>query len=887
MFKVKLKKSNEEIQCINKKISYSKNIADVLTFELGIGSIYYNKFKKYLNYIQVVNEANNALIFDGRVLSNQVSMNSEGEFLNIITCESAINYFNDTYVGQWEFHPLEVPDKAPKGSIPNATVKMFLSKVLDNHNSIVESEKQILLGNIEINDRVYIKTSYESSLGAIMTKVIDRHDGYLIIRNENGINYLDFLVESPIKDTQNIEIGVNMDSIQIDDSNTDIFTRIIPLGKNNIDITSVNKGYNYIQSDELVKKYGTIEKIMQWADITIPQNLLNKANAIFSKIKLDADNIKLTALDLSYIDNDFKSLKMYRPIRAINKVINYDNTHEIVSINLDLDYPFKSTFDLNTTVKTANDNVASAIQQNNSNKIEIVSIGNELETKVSNDNFESYKTQSANEIKDTVSSINKDISSVRDQTSSQIKDTVTNLTEEIASSRTQTANEIKDTVSSINKDISSVRDQTSSQIKDTVANLTEEIASSRTQTASEIKDTVKDMKNNIEATREILAGEIEDKVSSKDFDSYKVQTDKSIKQSVTDSKNYADSSITETATNITSELNNKIITINDNANKNQKDTTEKIESLSSKINQSARSLTSTFTDSINTVNNTITNNKNNVDAAIGYNTDLINNNKNAITTQSEILSSKIVQSARSLSTSFSDTITTNDNSTNKKITDLNSKINQTANSISSVVTSTNNSINSLNNGVYKNIQTLNENIATNSSRITQTDNSIKLKVTKDDVSSQLTEKMNEFDFTIGTNTPLTIKENQLEMNFTNGAKCEISQDGFYYVTPDSKHAYHSLYEHGSVTKVPGGVTSRIHVPEVFRGTNYKIAYWLGNVFAGNPYQFLNSYGVELVEDNRQELYFDIKVLLQMRVYNTPLTESMTQGWGNIVYTILA
>ena len=842
MFKV-FHKLNNEIICLSKIIKYQKNQADILTISLSLNSNYFNKLKKYLDYIKVINTKDNTTAFEGRVLSSQVGMDSSGEFTNIVTCESVLNYFNDTYVGKREFHPLEVPDKAPKWSFPNATVKLFLRYILDNHNAKVKVDKRIYLGNIEINDSVYIKTDYESSLSLIMSKIVDRHEGYLIIRNDNGINYLDFLSSSPIKEVQKIEIGTNMDSIAVDDSDTEIFTTIIPLGKNNIGIESVNNGCFYIQNDILVKKYGVIEKVMEWKDVTIPQNLLNKAKNAFSKVKLDADNIKLTALDLSYINNDFKSLKLYRPIRAINKAIDYDNTHEIVSINLDLDYPFKSTFDLNSTPKTSNDNVASAIEQTNSNKIEIVSIGTELETKVSDDSFETYKIQSADEIKNTVSSINKDISSVRDQTATQIKDTVTNLTDKIASSRTQTANEIK--------------------------------------------DTVKDMKKNIEATREIFADEIEDKVSSKDFDSYKVQTDKSIKQSVTDSKNYADSSITETATNITSALNKKIITINDNAAKNQKVTTEKIETLSSEINQSAKALTSTFTDTINTVNKTITNNKNTVDTAIGSNTDLINKNKNAITTQSETFSSQIEQSAKALSTSFTDTITTNDNSTNKKITDLNSKINQTANSISSVVTSTNNSINSLNNGVYKNIQTLNENIENNSSRITQTDNSIKLKVTKDDVSSQLTEKMNEFDFTIGTNTPLSIKENQLEMNFKNGAKCEITENGFYYVTPDAKHAYHSLYEHGSVTKVPAGVTKRIKVPEVFRNTDYKIAYWLGNVFAGNPYQFLNSYGVELIEDNRKELYFDIKVLLQMRVYNTPLTESMTQGWGNIVYTILA
>ena len=988
MFKVIIKETNEEIQCLNKKIKFTKNQALILTFELAINSNKYNKLKKYLDYVQVVNERDDSLIFNGRVISSQTGMSNIGEFNNTITCESIINYFNDTYVGKWEFHPLDLPDKAPKGAISNATIKMFLSKVLDNHNSKVEVEKQIYLGNIEFDDRVYIKTNYESSLSTIMSKIVDRHEGYLIIRNDNGLNYLDFLSKSPIKEVQKIEIGTNLDSINVDDSDTDIFTTIIPLGKNNVGIESVNNGCDYIQNDILVKKYGVIEKVMEWKDITIPQNLLNKAKSAFSKVKLDADNVNLTALDLSYINNSFECLKLYRPIRAINKAIDYDNTHEIVSINLDLDYPFKSTFDLNTTLKTSNDNVSSAIEQTNSNKIEIVSIGDELETKVSDDSFESYKIQNSNEIKDTVSSINKDISSVIEQTS------------------------------------------------------------------SEIKDTVKDINNNIEATRKILAGEIEDKVSSKDFNSYKVQTNKVIEQSVTDSKNYADSSITETADNITSVMNKKIITINDNATKNQKDTTQKIEALNSKIEQSAKVLTSTFTDNITII------------------TKDVNSNSNAITTQAEILNSKIEQSAKSISSEvdskmsiakqnvtkvikdnvsgLNDVISTNtsqikeafskisetaddisaevdskistkseeiiknlNNSiTNanatvennltkdidgkisgvnnnisglKNITTINtsqikeafSKINETSDSINlevnskitiakqevyktfdsnidsisgklndtnnsivglsgdvnnlnramdintiqikeafskisetsdnitsevdskitiakqqigsvtdGIIANTNKSINNLNDGIYKNMKTLNENITNNSSRITQAANAIKLKVTKDEVSSEFTEKMNNFNFKIGDNTPLSITQDALDMKFSDGSECEIGKDGFYYVTGDKKFAYHSLYYHDSITKVPSGVTKSITIPEVFRGKDYKIAYWLGNVFPadGDSSSCLHSYDVVKTNDSHNNLTFDITVNIRYCSYGQAYE---LKGYGNIVYTILA
>ncbi|WP_297523187.1 phage tail protein [uncultured Clostridium sp.] len=604
MFKIKIKGTTEELKCLNKNIKFTKNTASLLTFELAINSPKYNKLKKYLDYIQVIDERTNTLIFNGRVMSNSMSMTNTGEFTNTVVCESVLNYLNDTYVGVWEFHPLDLPAKAPKGAIANATVSTFLTKLLDNHNSKVGKEKQILLGNIEINEPVYIKTNYESSLEGLISKVLDRHNGYLIIRCENGINYLDYLLNSPITNVQTVELGSNMESIDVDDSDINIFTRVIPFGKNNIGINSVNNDIEYVQDDNLVAKYGVIEKVMKWDDVTIPQNLLNKAKAVFSQVKLNADSIKLTALDLSYIDNSFDELKLYMPIRVINEALEYDNIHEIVSILLDLENPFKSTFDLNQSAITSNDNVSSAIAQINSNKIEIVSIGSELETKVSGDNFETYRIQSNEKIQDTVKTLNNSISTVK------------------------------------------------------------------TQTATKIQNSVKDLNKNISSMKTQLSSEISDKISSKDM------------------------------------------------------------------------------------------------------------------------------------------------------------------------------------------------------------------------SSELKQQLNEFDFTIGGNTPLKITQEELDCKFKDGSETIIGEDGFYYKSGDGKFDYHCLYYHDSVSKVHSGENRTITVPEIFRGKDYKIAYWLGNVFSENPTDCLNSYDVELLSNDKDSMTFTIKVSIMSFNPRTETSPSW-RGYGNIVYTILA
>lgn len=103
MYSVRIKGSTEDIECLTKKIKFTKNQAEILTFELDVNSSYFNKFRKYLDYIQVIDLRDNSLVFDGRVIANQIEMDSQGALINTITCESALNYLNDIHVGVWSF----------------------------------------------------------------------------------------------------------------------------------------------------------------------------------------------------------------------------------------------------------------------------------------------------------------------------------------------------------------------------------------------------------------------------------------------------------------------------------------------------------------------------------------------------------------------------------------------------------------------------------------------------------------------------------------------------------------------------------------------------------------------------------------------------------------
>ena len=382
-----------EIEYKSGNIQYTKNNAAILTFIILANSQHFNKLKKFQSYIRVINAKTNEIEFDGRVIDVFSTMDNNGTLSNTLTCEYTLNYLNDTRVDEWGFYPLDIPEKHLEVSFANSDTKSFITKVLEQHNSKVDEKRKIYLGNIELNEKVLIETRYETSLASIQANICSKQDGYLVLRYQENKYFLDFLKNTPIKDIVSVDVGINMSSMAVDDEQ-EVFSRIIPLGQNNLTIKSVNNNIPYIQSDELVERFGVIETVISYPNITMPENLILKARETLEEVKYN-NKLILEALDLSYINSDYKHITLNMPVHVINKMLNYDKIHEVVSLNLNLVEPWKSQFNLNKSNKSIVNTINSVEQKANENKIEIVSLANELITKVSEGDLSSIVKQNA------------------------------------------------------------------------------------------------------------------------------------------------------------------------------------------------------------------------------------------------------------------------------------------------------------------------------------------------------------------------------------------------------------------------------------------------------------------------------------------------------------
>lgn len=279
----------------NALLNLELNTAGTLEFICPSKNPYYEQLYNRKSIVSVYREEKE--IFIGEVREQTKDLRGDKK----VQCVGLLSYLADSVQPQMEYH--------------NQTPYQLLSKFLKIHNEQVDEKKKIALGRVTVtdpNDSLYRFTNYETTLEAIMTKMVDKLGGYLKLRRENNHLILDYLTLSEIgKATrQTIEFGVNLLDYTEDISSEDIATAIIPLGreiegeessvlKTHTDITSINEGRNYLVSQEALAAFGWVCKVVHWDDVTVPENLMRKGRDWLRDNQFEKISLNLSAVDLS------------------------------------------------------------------------------------------------------------------------------------------------------------------------------------------------------------------------------------------------------------------------------------------------------------------------------------------------------------------------------------------------------------------------------------------------------------------------------------------------------------------------------------------------------------------------------------------------------------
>lgn len=267
----------------------------------------------------------------------------------------------------------------------------FLQQILAAHNSQVEANKQLQLGNITVSIRDTERTleAYTDTLSVLTTLLVDNYGGYLRVREDSGVRYLDYLTNYGGTNSQEVRFGENILDLSSEIDASDIATVLIPEGAEvdgeRVNITTVNGGVNYIQDAQAVARWGKIWAYVQFDDITEPAVLLEAAQDYLAEVTTLPRSIDLTAFDLSLTDTSIEALELGYWTNFISTPHNLSGTYLLQKLVRHLTAPQndKVTFGIvKNTISGQTANTDRVVYQ----QIEQVkqTVGKEMDEKIEN-----------------------------------------------------------------------------------------------------------------------------------------------------------------------------------------------------------------------------------------------------------------------------------------------------------------------------------------------------------------------------------------------------------------------------------------------------------------------------------------------------------------------
>ena len=308
-----------------------------LRFTVAPTNPLYNELQARKTKIKVVTDTKNRKPWFGRVMSIENGWNNCLE----VFCEGELGCLNDSIRRPFGF----------KNQAGTPGPKLLLESFVTTYNQSNTNGYQFSVGNVSVTDPngVIVRSSknpmtvwqaiddnlFDSSLG-----------GYIMPRYDEGTDthYIDYLAldendQYAVTSSQIIKFGQNLLDFSKFVSADDLITVLIPYGAefdpedpqyqedppengtwngNRLTVESVNggPGMDYIDNADAIQIWGRIVGTKTWDDVTVAQNLLNKATAWLAAQVYQRMTIEVRAVDLAFVDVDIDQIQVGEYVRV-------------------------------------------------------------------------------------------------------------------------------------------------------------------------------------------------------------------------------------------------------------------------------------------------------------------------------------------------------------------------------------------------------------------------------------------------------------------------------------------------------------------------------------------------------------------------------------------
>jgi len=334
------------------KAKYELNKAGTLTFTMLPGNVMYDGLHKLKTVVTI--EQDDEVIFRGRVLETETDLYNQKK----VHCEGELAYLLDSMQRPYKY---------------DGSAKEYLPMLIENHNADVEESKRFTVGLITAltdEDTVKIESeNYANTLEEIKSLLLNEFNGYLRVRWEDGVRYLDYVDKFNQTCSQEINFGVNLVDIETNVNAMDVCSVLIPLGRSKkgkyTSIAKANGGKDYIEDAALIAKYGRVVKTYTWDEVEDPEELLELGQKHMERMAAET-TLTIKAVDLHAVGADVDGIRLGDTVKLVSAPHRLDKEDVCTKIDLDIENPEKSEYTFGLPMETLTDRNASATRKNKS-----------------------------------------------------------------------------------------------------------------------------------------------------------------------------------------------------------------------------------------------------------------------------------------------------------------------------------------------------------------------------------------------------------------------------------------------------------------------------------------------------------------------------------------
>lgn len=324
---------DEELSVLSPMLETQCNAAGTLTFVLLPEHPMYSALHKMRTRIDV--RQDDEIIWRGRVLETETDFYRQ----KTVTCEGELTYLVDSVL-----HPYKLADY-------DGTAAGLFRLYLTRHNEAVSEAQQFQIGDVDIETLSSVEnTGYGNTWDEISSNLIDVHGGFLRIRYDGDVRYLDWTKGSGESCGQVIRFGENLLDLSEYVSASEVVTCLIPYAgqsDSQITISSVNGGKDYIEDAAGIALYGRIWGVTEF-DAKDASTLLEMAKENLQKRLKETITITISAVDLHLLDVNAESFRVGDKVRVVSPPHGIDAEYTCTAISLDLVNPDQSEYTFGT-----------------------------------------------------------------------------------------------------------------------------------------------------------------------------------------------------------------------------------------------------------------------------------------------------------------------------------------------------------------------------------------------------------------------------------------------------------------------------------------------------------------------------------------------------------